>query len=104
MHTSIEEAEEEYSLELEKITETIKKEKARLVLLQFPEKMKQYAPAIAEALEEKTQGKTKFLIWLGNCWGACDIPRVESDRLKIDLVIQFGHSAYNYESGVAIFK
>ncbi len=102
MQTSIYEAEDEYELELGKIASTIKKENAKLVLLQFPEKMKQYAPAIATTLEEKT--KAKFLIWLGNCWGACDIPRVESDRLKIDLVVQFGHSAYNYESGVAIFS
>ncbi len=101
MQTSIEEAEEEYNLELDKIIETIKKEKAKLVLLQFPEKMKQYAPAITEALEQKT--KAEILIWLGNCWGACDIPRIESDRLKIDLTIQFGHSAYNHESGIAIF-
>lgn len=102
MQTSIYEAEEEYDLKLDMIVKTIKKEKAKLILLQFPEKMKQYAPAITKDLEEKT--KAKFLIWLGNCWGACDIPRVESDRLKIDLVIQFGHSAYNHKSGVAIFR
>ncbi len=102
MQTSIEEAEEEYNLELDNVAQHIKKEKAKLVLLQFPEKMKQYAPAITSALEKKT--KAKFLIWLGNCWGACDIPRVESNRLKIDLTIQFGHSAYNHESGVAIFR
>lgn len=101
MKTSIEEAEEEYDLELDKIISKIIKEKARLVLLQFPEGMKQYAPAISSFLEEKT--KAEFLIWMGSCWGACDIPRIESKYPKIDLIIQFGHSAYNYRSGKAIF-
>jgi len=39
-------------------------------------------------LESKTEAG--FLIWLGDCFGACDTP-VLGD-IKVDLVVQFGHS------------
>ncbi|MBI2449365.1 diphthamide synthesis protein [Candidatus Pacearchaeota archaeon] len=101
-HKSIKEIEEEYELELPHIIETIKKEQAKLILLQFPEKMKPYAMRIANELELLTGAK--FLIWLGNCWGACDIPQYDEKRIPIDLIIQFGHSNWNYKGTRAIFR
>ena len=88
----IEELQEIYELELEKVISEIKKTKAKLVLLQFPDGLKQYATAIVDYLKTKTSAE--FLIWLGSCFGACDTP-VGIERLipKIDLVIQFGHSS-----------
>ena len=88
----IEEFQEIYELELEKVISEIKKTKAKLVLLQFPDGLKQYATAIVDYLRTKTSAE--FLIWLGSCFGACDTP-VGIERLspKIDLVIQFGHSS-----------
>ena len=88
---SIEEINELYNLELDKITKTIQKQKAKQVLLQFPEGMKPYATTIADNIEGKT--KTQCFIWLGTCFGACDIP-LEVENLKIDLIIQFGHSPW----------
>jgi 2-(3-amino-3-carboxypropyl)histidine synthase len=91
MNTTIEQVREKYDLELERIISEIKKNKAKLVLLQFPEGLKQYATSVVDFFESKT--KAEFLIWLGSCYGACDIPvGLEKIKPKIDLVIQFGHS------------
>ena len=88
-----------YDLELEKVISKIKSAKAKLVLLQFPDGLKPYATAVVDYLEEKLnffaerKNKIKFLIWLGDCFGACDTPVLGKDLEKqIDLVIQFGHN------------
>lgn len=88
---SINELMRKYDLELEKIISEIKKKKAKIVLLQFPDGLKQYATAVVDYLEEKT--KARFIIWLGSCFGACDTPVLGKNiEKKIDLLIQFGHS------------
>ncbi len=92
---SILEIEKEYDLELNRVIRKIKSEKAKKVLLQFPEGLKPFSTIIAKYLEEKT--KTTCLIWLGTCYGACDLP-LGTDRLGIDLIIQFGHSSWPYKS------
>ncbi len=85
---TINDLETEYDLELEKVVSKIKTSKAKLVLLQFPDGLKPYATAVVDYLESKTEAG--FLIWLGDCFGACDTP-VLGD-IKVDLVVQFGHS------------
>lgn len=91
MKYSIEEIQERYDLELEKVISKIKKSNAKFVLLQFPDGLKVYATTIVDYLEKKT--KTEFLIWLGSCYGACDTPVLPKQiEKKIDLVIQFGHN------------
>ncbi|MFA4952804.1 MAG: diphthamide synthesis protein [Candidatus Pacearchaeota archaeon] len=90
---TIEDLNERYDLELEKVLDEIKKNKAKLVLLQFPDGLKQYATAVVDFLEEKTK-EVDFLIWLGSCYGACDTPVLGKEiEKKIDLVIQFGHNS-----------
>jgi 2-(3-amino-3-carboxypropyl)histidine synthase len=83
---------EKYDLELDKVVKNIKKEKAKIVLLQFPDGLKPYATTVVDYLKENTKN-TEFLIWMGTCFGACDTPTgLEKLKPKIDLVIQFGHS------------
>jgi 2-(3-amino-3-carboxypropyl)histidine synthase len=103
---TIDEISEKYELELEKIISEIKKIKAKLVLLQFPDGLKPYATIIVDYLSEKTRSqasrssakmpnetKTEFLIWFGSCYGACDVPILGKEfENKIDLVVQFGHN------------
>ena len=90
---SIDEINERYDLELDRIIIEIKRKKANLVLLQFPDGLKPYATTIVDYLEEKTNKKVDFLIWFGSYYGACDIPVLGKElEKKIDLVIQFGHS------------
>ena len=78
---------ERYDLEIDRIVAEIKKEKPKTVLLQFPEGLKQYATEIVDILESKT--KAEFFIWMGTCFGACDIPKTDAD-----LIIQFGHAPW----------
>jgi len=88
---TLQEIEEKYDLELNVVVDKINKNKAKLVLLQFPDGLKQYATVVVDYLQENT--KVGFLIWFGNCFGACDTPvGLEKIKPKIDLVIQFGHN------------
>ncbi len=75
----------EYELELDKAVEEIKKEKAKTVLVQLPDGLKPEATKIVSYLEKKTDAI--ILLWADSCFGACDYP-----VLKVDLLIQFGHS------------
>jgi 2-(3-amino-3-carboxypropyl)histidine synthase len=88
---TIEEIQEKYNLELDKIISEIKRNKYKLILLQFPDGLKPYATAVVDYLREKT--KAQFLIWFGSCYGACDVPvGLEKLKPKIDLIVQFGHN------------
>lgn len=78
----------EYDLELDRIIEKIQKEKAKKVLLQFPDGLKPYANSVVQELEKRVS--CEFFIWLGSCYGACDVPDVKG----FDLLIQFGHSPW----------
>ncbi len=90
METSIEDLDKKYDLELDKVILKIKSEKHKRVLLQFAEGLKPYATSIVDYFEKNTNAE--FIIWFGDCFGACDTP-VGIDNLKIDLMIQFGHSS-----------
>ncbi|HLC86986.1 MAG TPA: diphthamide synthesis protein [Candidatus Nanoarchaeia archaeon] len=93
--TTIQDIEKTYDLELDKLVKEIKKQKAKLILLQFPDGLKMYATIIVDYLESKlAKQKVEFLIWLESCYGACDIPfGLEGINPKIDLIVQFGHSS-----------
>jgi len=91
----IQEIEQEYDLELNKIVKEIKKlkkKKDKKVLLQFPDGMKPYATTISKEIEART--KCICLIWLGSCFGACDVPTLGVAEKDIDLVVSFGHTAW----------
>ena len=94
MERTIDELEERYEIELDRIVDSIRRQASGVrpqdkfrVLLQLPDGLKPYVLAISDYLEEKTSAKVS--IWLGACFGACDLP--DSDA---DLVIQFGHSPW----------
>lgn len=81
----------EYNLELEKAVKKIKEENAKIVCVQLPEGLRTRTPEIVEALEQQT-GAT-VVVWLGSCYGACDIP-LQVESLDVDLIIQWGHSEW----------
>ncbi len=82
--------EERYELELDSVIDKIKKKKAKSVLLQLPEGLKQYALDIVDYLQASLKD-VEFRIYSGTCFGACDIPETECD-----LIIQFGHAPWKY--------
>jgi diphthamide biosynthesis enzyme Dph1/Dph2-like protein len=81
----------EYDLELKKIINNIKKEKAKLVCIQLPDGLKDKSTFIVDEIEKNT--KAKCLIWLESCFGSCDLPHLD----KVDLLIQFGHTKGGYK-------
>ncbi len=88
---TLKDLEEYYDLEFDKIISKIKKDKLKLILLQFPDGLKQYATTIVDHLKKNTNAE--FLIWLGSCFGACDTPTgIEKIKPQVDLVVQFGHN------------
>ena len=89
---TLQELNKQYDLELDKIVNEIKKNKAKLVLLQFPDGLKPYATAVVDYLEKKTD--SEFLIWMETCYGACDLPvGLKEIKPQIDMTIQFGHNS-----------
>ena len=81
---------ENYDLQLSRAVEEIKKSNAKLVCIQLPDGLKPKAKEIQQHIEKKTN--TSVIIWLGSCYGACDMPKVE--KLGVDLLIQWGHSEF----------
>jgi len=87
MEYTIANLEKNYEIELDRIVSEILKNKANSVLLQLPDGLKPWGLVLSDYLEEKTSAKIS--IWLGACFGACDLP--DSDA---DLVVQFGHAPW----------
>lgn len=81
-----------YDLELSKAINQIKKSNAKVVCIQLPDGLKPKAKDIKEKIEKET--KAEVLIWMGSCFGACDVPQ-NLEKLKVDLLIQWGHSKWN---------
>jgi|TARA_Y100000310_G_scaffold216244_1_gene217241 2-(3-amino-3-carboxypropyl)histidine synthase len=81
---------ENYDLELSRAVAEIKKNNAKKVCIQLPDGLKPKAKDIQEYIEKNTNASV--VIWLGSCYGACDIPKAEN--LKVDLLIQWGHNEF----------
>ncbi len=75
-----------YDLEIKKVIEEIKKAKAKSVLIQLPEGLKSKADEIVSAIEKIG---VDAIIWIGSCYGSCDIPKAD-----VDMVVQWGHSQW----------
>ena len=80
-----------YDLELQKVIERVQKDNAKLVCVQLPDGLKPRAAEIQESIEKNTPAKV--VIWMGSCYGACDVP-LQVERLGVDLLIQWGHSVW----------
>lgn len=82
-----------YNLELERVVSEIKKANAKTVLLHLPDGLKPKAEEIQIKISKETNALV--LIWAGSNFGACDIP-VDTERVGVDMIIHFGHSAWVY--------
>ncbi|MBI4141488.1 diphthamide synthesis protein [Candidatus Woesearchaeota archaeon] len=80
-----------YNLELDNAVAKIKQENSKIVCIQLPDGLKPKAGEIADYLYEQT-GAT-IIIWLGSCYGACDVP-TQVQNLGTDLLIQWGHTEW----------
>ena len=80
-----------YDIEMEKVIERIKKDNAKMVCVQLPDGLKPRAKEIQEAIKKDTDAEV--MIWMGSCYGACDVP-LQVERIGVDLLIQWGHSTW----------
>ncbi len=85
---------EDYDMELDRVSQEITARKAKLVCIQLPDGLKPYADRIASDIEANT--KAAVVIWAASCFGSCDIPML--DKLKVDLLVQWGHSEWKSRS------
>ena len=80
-----------FNLELNKVIEIIRKEKANKVLIQLPSGLKHKSKEIVDKIKDGVE--CEVFIWAGSCFGACDLP-LEVRRLGFDLLIQWGHTEF----------
>jgi 2-(3-amino-3-carboxypropyl)histidine synthase len=80
----------QYNLELDKVVAKIKAEQPKTVCIQLADGLKPKAEKIKATIEKDTNAEV--FIWLGSCFGACDLPRVNTDML-----ISFGHAKWKYD-------
>jgi 2-(3-amino-3-carboxypropyl)histidine synthase len=84
---------QDFDLELDRIVKHINSKNVMRVCVQLPDGLKRKAKDIVDYLTEKTN--SEIFIWAGSCYGACDMP-VHIDRFKFDLLVQWGHSEWEY--------
>lgn len=87
MNYTLANLESDYELELDRVVAEIERADAESVLLQLPDGLKPWGPVLVDYLSEKTG--SEIMIWLGDCFGACDLP-----DSGCDLVVQFGHAEW----------
>lgn len=82
----------DYDLELDRVCGEIQSEHAKRICIQLPDGLRPRAKEIADTITERTQAQV--VIWLGSCYGACDVP-LEVERLGVQLLIQWGHAKWS---------
>lgn len=87
MEYRLEDLESKYYLELDRIVSEIEKVGVKTVLLQLPDGLKPWGLVLSDYISEKSGADVG--IWLGDCFGACDLPDT-----SCDLVVQFGHAEW----------
>jgi len=85
-----------YDLELDKLIQRIKEKKHKRIIIQLPDGLKNRTQDIVDEIKEKTDAEV--LVWMGSCFGACDIP-LGLSQLNIDLFAQFGHNRFIRKEG-----
>jgi 2-(3-amino-3-carboxypropyl)histidine synthase len=81
-----------FDLEKERLIEAIKRRKAKKVLIQLPNGLKNYAINLSSFIEENT-GAIAYISG-GPCYGGCDLALQEARMLNVDLIVHYGHSQF----------
>ncbi|WP_309492627.1 diphthamide biosynthesis enzyme Dph2 [Candidatus Hecatella orcuttiae] len=87
-----------FRITAEEAVKIILQKGAQRVLLQLPDGLKPHGFKLAEEITRRTGA----LVYVSAdpCYGACDTAWEEAERLKIDLLIHYGHSPMPTEGGV----
>ncbi|MEM7819130.1 MAG: diphthamide synthesis protein, partial [Candidatus Aenigmatarchaeota archaeon] len=76
---------------MEEAIKTLKRIKAKKVLVQFPEGLKLRIQDIAKKLEKEG---FNVVLCLEPCFGACDIRDEEAKRLGCEAILHIGHEEF----------
>ena len=90
----------EWDLNLASCKEAITKYNAKKVLIQLPDGLKMHAGYI---VDELASTGAELFIWTDSNYGSCDLP-IEAKNLGVDLVLHYGHEAWNYEKPLSLKK
>lgn len=90
-----------YDLELDRVIAGIKQKNAHRICIQLADGLKPQAKAIQDRLLQEFPDKL-FFVYGGSCYGACDTP-AGLERLRIDLVVAFGHARWNWGNELVKF-
>lgn len=77
-------------IDLSQAIAEIKRKKAKLVLLQLPEGLKQQTTQLVEEIE--TKSGASCIASMDPCFGACDVPDLKAKMLQADLIVHLGHT------------
>ncbi|MCW3992771.1 MAG: diphthamide synthesis protein, partial [Candidatus Bathyarchaeota archaeon] len=89
-----------YDLEVERVSDEIRRRNARRVLLQLPDGLRPGAFRLARALRERTDAEV--LLLGDSCYGACDVALRQSEAVEADLLVHYGHSRMLPDRGVPV--
>jgi len=89
-----------YDLEVERVSDEIRRRNARRVLLQLPDGLRPRAFRLARALRERTDAEV--LLLGDSCYGACDAALRQSEAVEADLLVHYGHSRMLPDRGVPV--
>lgn len=102
MEFGLEDLEEKYELGLDMIVAEISGKNVKSVLIQLPDGLKPYGLVICDEIGKRLTADgldVDVRIWLGDCFGACDLPVrnlcfLRTSSSDCDLVVQFGHALW----------
>ncbi len=87
-----------YEIDYEYITGSVKASKARKIVIQLPDGLKQYSHDIHECLTSRIPDNIEVYIHADPNYGACDLQYGQLwATLKPDLIVHIGHSPYPRE-------
>lgn len=78
-----------FDLEEKRLSEEVRKRRAKCVLIQLPEGLKPYGLYLA-SIVEKTGAIA--IVSADPCYGACDLATSDAESLDADLIVHYGHS------------
>lgn len=79
-----------YDLEIERVSEEVRRRGSRRVLLQLPDGLRPRAIEIVKSLKEMTD--VEYFLHGGSCYGGCDLALHQGEAVKADLIIHYGHN------------
>lgn len=87
----------EWELNIDNARAAITQYGAKKVLIQLPDGIKEHGGRIVDALRDTG---AELFIWTDSNYGACDLP-VEARNVGVDLILHWGHEAWNYAKPVS---